>query len=481
MAGALHGACDLKTLTLDSLTAQQFGALRKTEPFLLTDAASVWAGWPEGAAFSAAFSGMELPLRNATALAQHGSAGTTSSRADVGAYAAGKVGACGGMLFSNHAEDASDTARAFMSLPPVLDGVGYDDIFSVGWDGSGVPFHRHDENWLGLVAGRKRWLLAPPHVRETPLTDPCALSAPVLSRLGSSSSAKNYAPLAKELVECEQKAGTILFIPSRWWHATCNLASDDGSRGGAAAPPALLSVAFGQQSLAGYATELPRLHAAALRGTDYEWLEHNAAAAVRAEHNGFEPLHLAAKGGRLQAARLLLTAGADVNARGQMEFTPLHWAVQRRQRAVAELLLARGANLRAQDSMGVTPTAYAAHVGDVPMLEYVLGRGGSCSGKLSCGKLARMKGHAHMVEWLQVRVEDGALRKLTPERLRAFYTKHNPEKLAARPNFVRNVLKKNSDERLLAKLTKAYGESPLDLALPEKAEDADAAGGREEL
>ena len=88
MARALHGACDLETLALDSLTAQQFSALRKTKPFLLTDAAGVWAGWPGGAAFSAAFSGLDLPLRNATALAQHGSAGATSSRADVGAYAA---------------------------------------------------------------------------------------------------------------------------------------------------------------------------------------------------------------------------------------------------------------------------------------------------------------------------------------------------------------------------------------------------------
>ena len=116
------------------------------------------------------------------------------------------------------------------------------------------------------------------------------------------------------------------------------------------------------------------------------------------------------------------------------------------------------------------------------MLEYLLGKGGNCrDSKFSCGKLARMKDHAHMVEWLQVRVQGGALRTLTPELLRAFYTKHNPEKLAARPNFVLSVLKTHSDERLLAKLTKAFGESPLDLALPGAGAGADAAGGREEL
>jgi uncharacterized protein len=61
--------------------------------------------------------------------------------------------------------------------------------------------------------------------------------------------------------------------------------------------------------------------------------------------DGDTPLHVVVWRNDVQGARLLLSAGADVNARGDMGYTPLHIAVSQRNVAMAELLL--GAKARA--------------------------------------------------------------------------------------------------------------------------------------
>ena len=45
-----------------------------------------------------------------------------------------------------------------------------------------------------------------------------------------------------------------------------------------------------------------------------------------ADATGWTPLHLAARWGRVRAARVLLAAGADVNAKTAIGHTPLDWA-----------------------------------------------------------------------------------------------------------------------------------------------------------
>jgi len=66
-------------------------------------------------------------------------------------------------------------------------------------------------------------------------------------------------------------------------------------------------------------------------------------------------LSFAAREGRLEAARLLLDAGADVNARESNDISPLVMAITNRHTQVAALLLARGADPNAADWWGRTP------------------------------------------------------------------------------------------------------------------------------
>jgi len=80
-----------------------------------------------------------------------------------------------------------------------------------------------------------------------------------------------------------------------------------------------------------------------------------SAANKSADHLGRQPLHYAALIDDLDAARLLIEAGADPNARDKANFTPLHFAAQQNSARVAELLLARGAEIDPQDAYGDTP------------------------------------------------------------------------------------------------------------------------------
>ena len=118
--------------------------------------------------------------------------------------------------------------------------------------------------------------MLPPHEPNPPVKSPCAY---------------DKSALAPSTQECVQESGDILFLPSGWWHATCNLE---------------WVVGIGGQGLAGLGGPLPAMHRAALNGSveilrkELESLRpvsarQPATAAASAWHNGLQPLHLAAK------------------------------------------------------------------------------------------------------------------------------------------------------------------------------------------
>ncbi len=75
------------------------------------------------------------------------------------------------------------------------------------------------------------------------------------------------------------------------------------------------------------------------------------------------PLHAAMAGQQTSVARLLLDAGAAVNAKQHGGWTALHAAAANGDRAAVELLLARGATANTVNDAGVTPAASARERG----------------------------------------------------------------------------------------------------------------------
>lgn len=92
--------------------------------------------------------------------------------------------------------------------------------------------------------------------------------------------------------------------------------------------------------------------------------------------DGDTPLHIAALWGDRHAIMLLLEAGAEIDAKGDMSNTPLYYAVMGDHVLAAEALLERGADPDAASELGFTPRSLAEHRGRREMVKlFKAGRG----------------------------------------------------------------------------------------------------------
>jgi ankyrin repeat protein len=124
--------------------------------------------------------------------------------------------------------------------------------------------------------------------------------------------------------------------------------------------------------------------------------------------DGFTALHYAAHLGYLRAARALVEAGADVNARSRngLAVTPLQSALPRAE--VVRFLLERGADARTAQENGSTALHAAAASGAVEAVELLLAAGADPRARqASDGKtpldLATERGHAAVAKLLRER------------------------------------------------------------------------------
>ena len=108
-----------------------------------------------------------------------------------------------------------------------------------------------------------------------------------------------------------------------------------------------------------------------------ERLADDPAAARSLSADGYTALHFAAFFAKPEAARILLDAGAPVDAvaQNEMRVQPLHSAAAGRQIEICRLLLAAGADVDARQAGGFTPLHEAAQNGDPEMVELFLSAG----------------------------------------------------------------------------------------------------------
>ncbi|WP_313465097.1 ankyrin repeat domain-containing protein [Pseudomonas nitroreducens] len=79
---------------------------------------------------------------------------------------------------------------------------------------------------------------------------------------------------------------------------------------------------------------------------------------------GDTPLHIVSCWGDCEAIKVLVAAGADIDAPGEHGFTPLHCAVEQDHPEAVALLLELGAKLN-PDADGLTPAEIAGSLGKV--------------------------------------------------------------------------------------------------------------------
>ncbi|HET7169984.1 MAG TPA: ankyrin repeat domain-containing protein [Candidatus Limnocylindrales bacterium] len=125
-------------------------------------------------------------------------------------------------------------------------------------------------------------------------------------------------------------------------------------------------------------------------------LEEDPKRATAFASDGFTALHLAAFFGKAEIARRLLDAGASPLAYGRNDFAnqPLHAAAAGRHIEVCRVLLAAGADVDAAQHGGFRPLHEAAQHGDDEMVELFLSAGADPAATDGDGKTAADRAEA---------------------------------------------------------------------------------------
>jgi uncharacterized protein len=147
--------------------------------------------------------------------------------------------------------------------------------------------------------------------------------------------------------------------------------------------------------------------AAGVVGRLQQMLQNDDASAANAwAPDGFSPLALAAFFGRPEAVELLLEYGAQVKAvsRHPSGVTALHAALAGPQPDIARVLIAAGADVNARQRGGFTPLHTAAQNGSLELSQLLLDHGADPNAATDDGRtpadLARAAGHTHLAERL---------------------------------------------------------------------------------
>ena len=145
-----------------------------------------------------------------------------------------------------------------------------------------------------------------------------------------------------------------------------------------------------------------------------ERLDEDPSRATAFSADGFTALHFAAFFGKTEAARTLHEAGADpgVYSQNDLHVQPLHSAASGRHHEVCRLLIAAGADVNATQRHGFTPLHAAAQHGDAELVELFLSAGADPTAVTDAGATpadtAEAAGHVDVARRLREVVEERA-------------------------------------------------------------------------
>ncbi len=129
-----------------------------------------------------------------------------------------------------------------------------------------------------------------------------------------------------------------------------------------------------------------------------------ASFAAENKEKSTKSLHQAAFDGDIDQVKLLVSKGADVNAKDMTGYTPLFYAVQSGQKKAAELLIGGGANVNARDGYGNTPLHYATAHGLYDVCEVLILNGADVGARNLMGgtalAMAKAQGHSQIADLL---------------------------------------------------------------------------------
>ena len=197
---------------------------------------------------------------------------------------------------------------------------------------------------LAVVAGRKSWFIRDPSrtlpawLENTWLDASAQSTAAWLQATAAASPTGKADAWLKHIWYCTQLVGELMFVPESMRHAIHN-------------EEETLAISVQSDML--------------VQGT---------------------PLHATAFHGHEGATRLLLEAGAMVNAKAANGGTPLHHAAFLGHGGVARLLLDAGADIDATDIRGRTPVEVAGDVSMVRLLSLRAGRRTKSKSNLKTGR-----------------------------------------------------------------------------------------------
>jgi cytohesin len=133
---------------------------------------------------------------------------------------------------------------------------------------------------------------------------------------------------------------------------------------------------------------------------------------VNARHKsgGLTPLHFAAYYGHEEIVELLITKGANVNAKEEKGWTPLHFAAYYGHEEIVELLITKGANVNAKANDGRTPIDWAITQDNTETADLLRKHGAKSGAEDSIHIAARTGNHEavkqHLVDGTDVNAKD---------------------------------------------------------------------------